>query len=187
MPSLPRQFYSSFKAQRDKSRKDSPFEAPIYQTRLNSLPPFGEEILPSPPPASIFSSLFFHARIIRTGGRFPRFATETLGRLRIQKGECGIGRYGGSHRFTALLFASTLQNQKWFFYNWSCDRRQNVYGQTWTFWWSFQTASDRVGKKEKWSAVIGEYPFISEFSLVFAREYGDLVYNVNPYKAVTVI
>ena len=44
-----------------------------------------------------------------------------------------------------------------------------------------------MGKKEKWSAVIGEYPFISEFSLVFAREYGDLVYNVNPYKAVTVI
>ena len=79
LPSLLRRFYFIFKEQRDKSKKDSPSSPPPLPPPPRHFKPdwFPFPFLGSPPPppplhssllASIFSSLFFHARIILCGG-----------------------------------------------------------------------------------------------------------------------
>ena len=76
LPSLLRRFYFIFKEQRDKSKKDSPSSPPPPPPRHFKPDWFPFPFLGSPPQpplhssllASIFSSLFFHARIILCGG-----------------------------------------------------------------------------------------------------------------------
>ena len=78
LPSLLRQFYFIFKAQEDKSKKRFPFPAsPLLPSSTLAVRYFKPDWFPQscccllPPPvftASIFSSLFFDARIILTGG-----------------------------------------------------------------------------------------------------------------------
>ena len=79
LPSLLRRFYFIFKEQRDKSKKDSPSSPPPppprhFKPDWFPFPFLGSPAQPQPPPlhssllASIFSSLFLHARIILCGG-----------------------------------------------------------------------------------------------------------------------